>query len=64
MGASGERPREDWGGDALEFLIFSGRTLNNLAAESRKVLLSIGIVNLVAAPDRKDRRCLTVSSGT
>ena len=25
---------------------------------------SIGIVNLVAAPDRKDRRCLTVSSGT
>ena len=23
--------------------------------------LSIGIINLVAAPDRKDRRCLTVS---
>ena len=25
--------------------------------------LSIGIINLVAAPDNKDRRCLTASSG-
>ena len=49
---------------SLQFLIFAGRTLNNLAAESWKVPLSIGIINLVAAPDRKDRRCLTVSSGT
>ena len=49
---------------SLQFLIFTGRTLNNLAAESWKVPLSIDIINLVAAPDRKDRRCLTVSSGT
>ena len=49
---------------SLQFLILAGRTLNNLAAESSKVPLSIGIINLVAAPDRKDLRCLTVSSGT
>ena len=49
---------------SLQFLILAGRALNNLAAESSKVLLSIGIINLVAAPDRKDGRCLTVSRGT
>ena len=49
---------------SLQFLIFAERALNNLAAESWKVPLSIGIINLVAAPDRKVRRCLTVSSGT
>ena len=39
--------------------MFAGRTLNNLAAESWKVPPSIRISDLVAAPDRKDRRCLT-----
>ena len=43
------------------FLIFARRALNNLAAESRKVPL---LINLVSAPDRKDRRCLTVSNDT
>ena len=43
---------------SLQSLIFAGRTLNNLAAESCNVPLSVGIINLVAAPDRKDRRCL------
>ena len=49
---------------SLQVLTFAERTLNNLAAESWKVPLSIGVITLVAAPDRKDRSCLTVSSGT
>ena len=31
---------------------------------SRKLPLGAPVINLVAAPDRKDRRCLTESSGT